>query len=665
MKLVLRNGEIALPKDFSFQMQHSHPFYSSAGSRSVPATLPASKENLSLIGDVTDINRSNRFLRQHAALLYCGSYFRSCRMVVDSGHSLDGIDMSLALDESEAYAEIQDKRLKDLLADEKFSIARADPWYLYHSSDTPSVRRRCLVFPVAVDVDGEGSQASVGVINCPNSGKTDFVHAARQISHGSGTVSVPEGYGLTCFPRLPELISLVFQKCGYTVTNTSNVFLSDPKLKQLVLLNGCADALLSSYVSYTDWKVRYADIIPDITVGDLISWLRDKFGAFVTVSGKKIFIRLLRDIIASAPDMDFTPFLDGSTRPTVSYPEQKTLEIALDTGLEGAAPAAESLEDLRSSYQTLNVVNGLSDITGTGLFFVKLLGKYYYRNSGWATPSLLGSNAFLYRRTTDVKSKEELKTDDVFAPMIYHTSLGMYMPYVGDSVRRYVDIDDKEKEASQPLMVCNVHWNASLGRWSATPYSYDEAGSAASPAAGELTPEGLYADYWSSYHRQIIDGAPEIRCTFLMPVEKLFSMDFWTPKLFHGMKVLVKSLDYVLSDRKVVAAEAVLQTVPVYDDAVEIPEVPPFGTNTAWVRAYDDDESDLPSGGTLDYDVTATDGLTDYTSADAPDWNPSFVGQRAKERSRYFDWAETDRGYRTGRYGTHYYTEYFKAVFAE
>ena len=50
MKLTLEQGEIALPEDFAFQIESNHPFFSDEGTASVPVTLPASPENLDLLG---------------------------------------------------------------------------------------------------------------------------------------------------------------------------------------------------------------------------------------------------------------------------------------------------------------------------------------------------------------------------------------------------------------------------------------------------------------------------------------------------------------------------------------------------------------------------------------------------------------------------------------
>lgn len=654
MKLKISSGDIILPKDFRFEIKQSHPFFSGEGSASVPATLPPTPGNMRALQQPADINRATRFSKQFDAMLYSGSYFRRCRMVVESGQTLGGIDMSLALDESEAYSELQDKQLRDILAEEFFTVAGRTPFQVYEQND----RRDCVFFPVACDVKGEGNSAVVQQLNSPTA--TDFVSGARNIPHGSGndTVAVPAGYGLTCFLRLPELIAKVFTLCGYTVR--TNVFLTDNRLKTIVLLNSCADAMLSGTYSSSSWRVHYPDICPSITVGDLIGWMRDKFGAVCLISGKVVDIRLFQDLCDGAPDFDFTKYIREDSLPKLTYPNPKALVLSMDTSLEGAAPAADSLEALRSSHPNMAEADSVSSISGNGLRFVKPLGKYYFRNENWGTPTLLGSNAFPYKRTTVVKETEERKTSDTFAPMILTAS--MYMPYVGKTIRRNIDIDDLEKDAEQKIMLCNAIYTN--GHWQGSQYATDMTGQSSVNVMG-LIPETIYTNFWEAYHRIIINGAPEITCTVTMRREQLLSLNLWTTKLIKGMKAFIKSISYSLGDSPVITAEIIFQSVPSYTNGIAIPGAVTFGTAFGWQRYVDDDQSDLPYGPTTDYEVIAHDGLANYTAADAPSWAPTYLGQKAKARERWYDIEETHYGYLSGHRQRHYYEEGFVAVYSD
>lgn len=651
MKLNTTRGEILLPKDFAFQIQQNHPFFSDEGSASVPATLPSCTDNNKTLGHPADINRNKRFGKHFEALLQSGSIVKRCRLVVSSGHKLDGFDASIALDESEAYAELQKKPLRELVDTMEYTPLRYSPWDIY----TSSARRAVVIFPVACDVTGNGTQAVVQQLNKVNSSENDFIYAARTIPHGEGQVSVPEGYGLTCFLRLPELINSLFTQCGYTVAY--NVFSQNAQLNNLVLLNQCADAMLSGTFATRDWSVPYRDIVPDITMGEFITWLHDKFGVFITVENRSVKILSYEFTCSTAADIDLTPYLDGSEKPTVSYPDPKALVLEVDTSLEGAAPAADSLEALHASHPLCATVMDTSAATGSGMWLVAPMGKYYFRNKDWGTLSMLGSNAFPYKRTTEVTEEEAYKSADIFAPMVKTDA--KFMPYIGDTIRRNQEIDDNDKDATQSLMVCYALYHN--GHWCGSQTGYYDDGTASASIIG-LDPEALRERYWKAYEEQLINGAPEISCKFIMPVSLLMDMSKWTPKIFHGMKVFIKSLDYTLSDYPTTEVEAVLQTVPDYEDKVEIPEIV-FGSRLKWVRAVDDDQSDLPSGWATDYDYISGDGLTDYRPADAPTQKPTTVGQVAKRRERYFTYEETNYGYPTGHYGTHYYYEYFVAVY--
>ena len=116
MKITLEEGVLDVPKDFALEMEFNHPFYSDAGSSSVPASLPASIENRRILGWPEKANRSHRYLKEHSAFVECGLYRKPCKLITESA-GLDGISASIVIQESEIYIKFQDRKLKELLAD--------------------------------------------------------------------------------------------------------------------------------------------------------------------------------------------------------------------------------------------------------------------------------------------------------------------------------------------------------------------------------------------------------------------------------------------------------------------------------------------------------------------------------------------------------------------
>ena len=136
-------------------------------------------------------------------------------------------------------------------------------------------------------------------------------------------------------------------------------------------------------------------------------------------------------------------------------------------------------------------------------------------------------------------------------------------------------------------------------------------------------------------------------------------MDMFTPKLLNGSLVLIKSLKYSISAGGVSACDATLQVLPAYDDTTPIPQIL-FNTNLVWgivsTRTIYNEGNHRHGR-----EVFETDGLADYTMADAPLYPPTEVGEVAKSRNRWLKYTFYNNGFRRRSSWdyTHNYTEYF------
>ncbi|MBQ9474667.1 MAG: hypothetical protein IJU69_00215 [Bacteroidales bacterium] len=669
MKLYLEKGELVLPNDFSFEITHANPFFSNEGASSAPATIPPLNFNFELLGHPEDTHKLTRPVREFDATLSAGLFFAKCKIVLDSASRKEGTSISIALKESVMYAELQDKKLPELFAG-KIENLNVRLWDIYHGDrefpwitpgEDPYIEEAAIpvcVFPVASDEDEE----SVFIINEPNAQGTNFTGSvARTIQIGDDQVEVPARYGVEPFLYLWALIEETFKLCGYTVTY--NVFKETSPLKDIVVLHNAVDTNL---VRYSNNKVNYSMVVPDITVGDLINWLRDKFGAVVCAENGEVSIRLFKDLVTQAYDMDLSGYARDEV--SVSAAEPKRLEISADTGIVSAAPAADSLEDLIAAYENRAEVDDMSEMVGEGLFYYKALGKYYYKEDSSSTPVLVGTDAFKYARPVKDVSVEELKGDDLFVPQILVN--GRYLPYIGSSVRRITDCaGDRDENYSQKIMICYAPFNETKGCYAASSYGYDEDGN---PLDGypALTPESLYSQYWQKYQEIILNGCPEISCSFDIPVNDLLSLDIATPKRFNGDLVLIKELQFSIDDKGISACEMVMQQIATFEDAVEIPALRISGS-LCWERVSTRDPNIYTHGTTYDgISILEFDGLTDYTAADAPAQIPTRPGVITMKRKRwiryrkywsYYKWF-LDQAH--GSYDTcHYYEEYFISTF--
>lgn len=640
MRLTIDKGELALPEDFKLEITANHPFFSDEGTASAPVTLPPSPENRQLLEYPENPNRARKFTRIYPGTVGHATFARRCQLVISGGSRDNGISAVVALQESDMYASIQDLRLRDLFKEYRPSV-HDTPWTLYHRRRL-SQNDPLTFFPVACDQKTDDGVTTVTLLNQPsNDGKMVYYFSTVKI--GDATRHNLTGYRLTPFMYLDSLIDMAFGYCGYNITE--NVFSTDPELRKIVVLNRCADALMNPEHAFnpspgtrqSSWVVHGNAIVPNISMGELITWLHDKFGAFVTVMDKTVSIRLFRDVVNSNYDLDLSEFL--LDRPDLTYPEPRTIHYEQETDIDSADPPAGSLEQLRAAYPTGTNVNSLEDISGEGLFRVLSLGKYYYKDDSIEStpehpnPKMIGSEAIPFSRKQEDMEEEEIAPSDSFVPMIYSTVLHQYVPYVGDSVHENLEIEGKEKTADLPIMICYAQSfeddDVIYYVGNTTGHAYGTAQSGETMPA-PLTPEGMVPKYFSEWWTILADGAPEFACSLKIPLITLGKMDLHTPKLLKGNKVLIKSIRYSISPAGLSTCQAVLQLLPSYDNTMPIPTVE-FDSTFIWT---------IKSTRTIypvqdKYEILETDGVADYTSSDAPNYAPTAAGEKAKVRDRW------------------------------
>lgn len=639
MKLTVGAGELSLPDDFSFEIESNHPFFSDEGTASVPVTIPASGKNLEILGGSDNIHRGNRHVRKIPAYLQAGVFRRQCRLISESAGRSSGVSASLAFLESDMYSELKERNLRDIFAAIQLTFNETVIMSLYKGEYRNS-HPELTIFPVASDMD---SDDNVTIINHP-----DFLK-----------LGMLDGIGWSPYLYLWYVIEETFIQSGYTIG--ADPFKTDVELKELVLVNNCSNPLVrTTYWAYT---LFYSDLVPDITVTDLLTFLHDVFGAYVTTdSSRTVNIRLIRDDLATTPDMDLTEY--ARTDESVFYPEPVSIDRSFDTSIDKAEPAAETLPDLRALYDSCTSILMSSLITGYGLYHTYATGQYFYKSSGTGSePVRLGSDCFRYHRSLGMDA-EEISASNRYLPMVYveDGEISLFMPYIGEIIYRDPgQTDGKDSSDSQAIQLCYAFLfteQAASGEdepgqhFCGSTYSLTEDGRLTKGKIyNSLTPEGL-TPYWRDYETLKVNGAPEIDVTLDMPVSEFLAMDRFAPKIYKGTKVIIRSMNYTVRDSGVFTIKMKFQLLPVYNDSVYIPEKIQF-KSMSWTLV-----STKPSGS---FSAVASDGLEDYTSSDAPGFTPNIIGQIVKKRNR---WARVSYPGVQGTY-TISWEEYFIAEEAE
>lgn len=569
MKLHINNGELTLPRDFSFEIVQNSAFFSGDGTTSIPATIPATPADQAKLGWPARLGRKDRYVNAYPVMLEHGIFQKRGTLVVDSATE-HGITCSIALENSDLYAKFKDKEIKDLMADEVLTnYNTAHDWGLYFQTVyILNGANGFCVFPVAVEKDDDGYQMNNEPLIESGHPIWSLNYAAREVREGDVYVAVPEGYGIAPFFFLYEAIRRIIKKCGFTLT--ANCFQTDNRLKNLVLVHNCSDAICSG-------TVHIADLLPSCKVGEFLTWLQKKFNAVVDVNSStmKAQVVLMESILSGTPDMDISSKRLGDM--TYQYSPSSRVILKSDTSLDGASPATETLEALIEKYgscadvteQQFNTYGSMPD----GLVRRKSTGDYYIIKRDVAHGNFnpayvkerVGSSYFTYDRHNSDQSVDENAADKM-PPMVFQS--GMLMPYIGDRVNCRTGINEKEENTDQDIIVVDYGGMAAAGTYRyGTTQAADDSGAVRS-GKYEIFGQSLYDQYWHRFNKMLRNNKVSVSSNLILTIKDILQYDLYKLKHMDGQLLIPKSLQYEVG-RSIRCMDASFYLVKDFADGVD------------------------------------------------------------------------------------------------
>lgn len=630
MRLITEKGELTLPSDFSFEIEQNSAFFSEDGAASVSASIPATTADQAKLGFPNRIARKNRFINAFPAILSKGVFQKKGMLVVATATE-DTITCSMALDDSEFYTKHKDQNLKEIFAGKVLTTYTTplawSQWLLsvYKGQTTFSDFR---LVPVAVNYDEE--TGSYQVNNEPDnsgSGIWNLKHEPRSVTEGGSLISVPEGYGLVPFLTLDAFFRELFSLLGYTVD--LNCFASHEILQNLILLHNCSDVVCNG-------KIDYSDLVPSCSVADILEWMQQKFHAQIAVhpENNSVDIHLLEDILSGHSEHDLSSEIIGN--PTFTFGKSSRVIISPDTSLDGAAPAADTLQDLLAKY------GGYSDLSeaqwayaGVGTLAHRLsTGDFYEVKTD--SKVRIGSNYFKYDRQNSDAS-EEFSPEDLMPPMVFVN--GILMPYIGERKHRNTSYNNSQKDADQDIIIADYAGLSSTGHYNyATTQKYDDAGVIRTGKQG-LNAEDIYFQFWKRYGYILLNNSIEVSGEFNLTIEEIFKYDLYSMKQFNGQMLLPTYLKYEVG-RRIKCMEAKFFLVKTFEDGQQDEPVTPPATTLMWrfnnteLEAIDSREA--PYG--CDY-VREWSDIDEY-KVERPEFQlntPQYIGQQSYHITRWIE----------------------------
>lgn len=589
MKLIVEKGELSIPEGFSFEIQQNSAFFSEDGAASVATTIPATPADLAKLDNPTRIARRNRFVNLFPAMISQGVFRKKGTLVVNSA-SEDGITCAVALEDSDFYSNWKDAQLKELfssIVDRTYSTP-AD-WYewLFKVYRT-QVESDFRLIPVAV-CGADGEYKVNNEPEWPSSYDDDTIfelaHSVRIETDGEERISVPDGYGIAPFLKLHVFFERLFGLCGYSVGR--NCFRTNGDLSELILLHNCSDVICNA-------RIDYSDLVPNKTVSEVLEWMRKKFHAQIVVhpSESSVDIVLLEDILSAGYDADLTGRLIGNA--TISFSPSSRVVLSPDTSLDGAAPAAETQEDLLKKYGCV-IESDRAGTTDIGLVLDLATGVYSEASAPFSKVSArdtdystrmnrIGTNYFSYDRRN---SKEFVSMDpcDLMPPMVFVK--GFLMPFIGNRTHRNTSYNNSEKDEDQPIIIVEYAGRSVMGYDSTggrlpggpsekmaglhyyygTTQKYDNRGRLR-PGRYNLTGPDLFQRFFRRYNKMLLNGLAKLEGRFDIPVEEILSYRMYSLKMFGGQMLLPVSLQYEVG-RNVRCRTAEFYQVKDYEDGMD------------------------------------------------------------------------------------------------
>lgn len=431
MGVVIRrkdNGEVFdLPLDFSLEINNTSPIFNDIGSKSVPATFPRNDHNAIMLGYAHRTDIANKPTNEIAVIVSEGSYIREGMLYLNEASNTESTySVTIAFNEGIMYNKMKSMKLPslpNLPIDERTQQEMLDYVNILLVNDDLS--SPLTIFPVWLKEQGkykaeilpgiEGEYTVIPVLNEVDKNTTPKTLKIRtSVKHAEGgqpiDVSVPIGYGITPFVRLWYVLELIFSHFGYTIRE--NPFKTEFQLRRLVILNNTIDTIVEN-------SIKYAQLMPNVTIFELFTSLFVRFGAKIFVDGNTntVDIVLLRDILASSPDTK----LPIAALPDIQYTEPKQLKLSAGKSLEKSNTEADTYEEFLARYNnTIGFTNDMFFLHGVhyfephGIFYQSPVGALSTpeETGFWGKYRFLSSFHFDWNKQTEGIETEEYHSVD-------------------------------------------------------------------------------------------------------------------------------------------------------------------------------------------------------------------------------------------------------------
>lgn len=564
MRLITRNGQLDLPKDFSLTMERNNPLLSGEGDASVPASLPSSKNNLDVLGHRERIDRAEKYINKVDAILEVGPVRKRGQLVMDTVHRTVGIDSSFAIDNSDLYAKAKKKTLKEIFeeyivkfTDERAVVTQMQAVYEGAPADYK-------VFPAAVapweEDDGHGNKTTHYQYNNGVDANNQLIYDLRTVHEGDvDDMEVPVLYGLAPFLRLSRMVELLFSliDTNHPYQVVSNC-LNDWPFDRIVIVHNCSDCFCN-IIKGNKIGLFYKDLVPSCTLGDFLSWLNNKFHVQAVVDSETRHVKIvsMETMLSLSADMDISDLVDGDF--TVQLNATKRIVLTPTNKIEGTEPAAATFDKLIEKYGGFEWVNepqwrqypAANPTVTASLILRRATGQFYAveydPNISKYVIKLLGTNHFEYNRENSDDTEEFSQGDSMplmlCSPERPDQTLDV-APYIGERLHGHTSYNGSTADETQDIIVVqavtdsNFQYTTTGTTQPCIPYNQPQNGNYFYELAFGLCTYDLYNECWKRYNTLLLNHPTHLKGRVAYNIGQILAMDMTRLKHCKGQNLL-------------------------------------------------------------------------------------------------------------------------------
>lgn len=560
------------------EVERTNPFFNEYGEQTVPLSLPASPHNCRLLDHPERPGNRNKATAINA-LIQDGEYCTECSQFVLTAQENGVVETNFYLNDGSFYSRIQNTRLKDIIAalKETVTFGNIASAVEYMKALRDNTDPRLAVFPILVtDDSGSDNGYNFKVINGWGTESESFppfdfnstlatstfynAKPRKEIVDGK-TIDLAEGYYMSPFIRANYVLYRVMEHFGYDI-DLDNILFNEEPFKSMVLLNSCIDTLVNC-------KLRFEDLVPDVSVSDFINLYRKKFCCeFVPdETTRKMKIVFFRDIMASKVDADLSNCL--TQKVTYEYKQAKDYKrLVLKPQEKVDSEMEESYDDIKSLVNAQPTARLGND----GAFYIT---GYSLATIGHTVQTKVAEASLDFNTGEDDKEEEEVEIPELIPEprtLVYTESddygtlkstQGIWL-YVGDytTLNSKIVIDnandnEKTESANKQCLMLAATYVDSAARPKGAIGIYDLTGSMTDIMPTKVFDyalhyygnNGIYETFWRDYDTLLRNALHKTKATLLLTQSQKQNMPSTATIVINGVPYMFDKLKFTLGGK--------------------------------------------------------------------------------------------------------------------